>query len=160
MRKLYRNKRALSTVISTILMIVVVMVGMTILFAYVTVYANNYQTGTGSSILESMTIEDVWIQNSTYVQLTVYNTGTATNLGTNVNLEVAAIYVNNTALTTGSSSINFGYTIYAGTHFTIDAYLPLPPVGPWSAGFQSGNTYAFKIVTVRGSNFELQYTYP
>ena len=83
MRKLYRNKKGLSTVISTILMIVVVMVGMTLLFAYVTVYASNYQTGIGSSILESVTIEDVWIQNSNTVQLTVYNTGTATNLGTN-----------------------------------------------------------------------------
>ena len=64
MRKLYRNKKGLSTVISTILMIVVVMVGMTILFTYVAVYAQNYQTGVGSSILESMTVEDVWIQNS------------------------------------------------------------------------------------------------
>ena len=45
-------------------MIVVVMVGMTILFAYVAVYAQNYQTGVGSSILESMTIEDVWITKS------------------------------------------------------------------------------------------------
>ena len=45
-------------------MIVVVMVGMTILFAYVAVYAQNYQAGVGSSILESMTIEDVWITRS------------------------------------------------------------------------------------------------
>ena len=103
MRKLYRNKKGLSTVITTILMIVVVMVGMTILFAYVTVYANNYQTGTGSSILESMTIEDVWIQNSNAVQLSVYNTGTATNLGTNVDLTIASIYVNGVALTTTNS---------------------------------------------------------
>ena len=30
-----------------------------------------------------------------------------------------------------------------------------------SEGFQSGNTYDFKIVTMRGSNFEVQYTdYP
>ncbi len=154
MRKLYRNKKGLSTVISTILMIVVVMVGMTILFAYVAVYAQNYQAGVGSSILESLTIEDVWIQNSTAVQLTVYNTGTATNLGTNVDLTVAAIYVDGTALTTSSSSnnINFNELIIAGDHVTIDGY--------WSEGFHSGITYDFKIVTVRGSNFEVQYTDP
>ncbi|MGA3290348.1 MAG: hypothetical protein ABSD42_08935 [Candidatus Bathyarchaeia archaeon] len=158
MRKLYRNKKGLSTVISTILMIVVVMVGMTILFTYVAVYAQNYQTGTGSSILESMTIEDVWIQGTpgaqNMVQLTVYNTGTATNLGTNVDLTVAAIYVNDTALTTNSSSnnINFNELIGAGDHVPINCY--------YSAGFQIGHTYDFKIVTMRGSNFEVQYTDP
>jgi hypothetical protein len=135
-------------------MIVVVMVGMTILFAYVAVYAQNYQTGTGSSILESMTIEDVWIT-SPQVQLTVYNTGTATNLGTNVDLTVAAIYVNGVALTTTnspSSSINFNVLIGAGDHVTINCY--------YLEGFQPGVTYDFKIVTMRGSNFEVQYTDP
>ena len=157
MRKLYRNKKGLSTVISTILMIVVVMVGMTILFAYVTVYANNYQTGTGSSILESMTIEDVWIQNSNAVQLSVYNTGTATNLGTNVDLTIASIYVNGVALTTTNSPsgpISSNVLVGAGDHVSIDGwYWP-------SGGFQSGQTYDFKIVTARGSNFEVQYTDP
>ena len=88
------------------------------------------------------------------VQLSVYNTGTATNLGTNVDLTVAAIYVNGTALTTSSSSnsINFNVLIGAGDHVPIDGYC--------SEGFQSGNTYDFKIVTVRGSNFEVQYTDP
>ena len=74
MRKLYRNKNGISPVISTILMILVVMVGMSMVFAYVTVYASSYQAGVGSSILESMTIEDVWIQNSNTVQISVYNT--------------------------------------------------------------------------------------
>ena len=59
MRKLYRNKKGLSTVISTILMIMVVMVGMSLLFAYVAVYAQNYKAGIGSSVMESLTIEDI-----------------------------------------------------------------------------------------------------
>ena len=142
-------------------MIVVVMVGMTILFAYVAVYAQNYQTGVGSSILESMTIEDVWIQNSNTVQLTVFNTGTATNLGTNIDVTVVAIYVDGTALTTSSTSnnINFNVLVGAGDHVTIDGYLPAV-VGPLSGGFISGVTYDFKIVTLRGSNFEAKYTDP
>jgi heme/copper-type cytochrome/quinol oxidase subunit 2 len=158
MRKTYQNKKGLSTIISTILMIIVVMVGMTILFAYVTVYANNYQTGTGGSILESSTIEDAWITSPHTVQLTVYNTGTATNLGTNVDLTVAAVYVNGTALTTISSTgvstnnINFDWSIPAGYHISVNGY--------YSTGFQSGQTYEFKIVTERGSNFEVQYTDP
>ena len=94
------------------------------LFAYVIFYADNYKAGIGSSILESLTIEDVWITDPQTVQLTVYNTGTATNLGTNVDLTVAAIYVNGMALTTSSSSntINFNELIGAGDHVAIDGY--------------------------------------
>jgi len=140
-------------------MIVVVMVGMTILFAYVAVYAQNYQAGTGSSILESMTIEDVWITSPQTVQLTVYNTGTATNLGTNIDLTVVAIYVNNTALTTSSATgINFNVAVGAGDHITIDGYLQ--PVGNPVEIFQPGSTYDFRVVTMRGSSFQTLYTDP
>ena len=82
--------------------------------------------------MESLTIEDVWITSPQTVQLSVYNTGTATNLGTNVDLTVAAIYVNGTALTTSSSSnnINFNVLIGAGDHVPINGY--------YSEGFQIG----------------------
>jgi flagellin-like protein len=159
MRKLYENKKGISPIISTILMIVVVMVGMTILFAYVAVYAQNYQAGTGSSILESMTIEDVWITGPQTVQLTVYNTATAPNLGTRIDSTVVAIYVNNSALTTGTlSGINFDVLVSASDHVTLDGYLPIG--GNWPAGFQSGNTYDFRVVTMRGSSFRTQYIDP
>ena len=155
MRKLYRNKKGLSTVISTILMIMVVMVGMSVAFAYVAVYAQSYKAGIGSSVLESLTIENVWIKYPSTVQLWVYNTGTKANLGTdaNVDLTVATIYVNGSALTNPSSStMNFNQLIPAGNHVEI--------VGQWSEAFQRGNTYDFKIVTIRGSNFEVQYKAP
>jgi len=140
-------------------MIVVVMVGMTILFAYVAVYAQNYQAGTGSSILESMTIEDVWITSPQTVQLTVYNTGTSTNMGSNVDLTIVAVYVNNTALTPSSSyNINFNVLVVAGDHVTIDGNLQ--PVGIYAEGFQKGNTYDFRIATLRGSSFQTLYTDP
>ena len=97
MIRLFRNRKAVSPVIATILMILVVMVGMSIAFSYVVVYANNYKAGAGSSVLESLTIEDVWVQGNT-VQVTVYNTATQANLGYNVNLQVTAIYVDGAAL--------------------------------------------------------------
>ena len=82
MRKPLNNNKGLSTVVATVLMILVVMIGMTILFAFVNVYASNFQAGSGSAVLESMTIEDVWFQNPTQnppnsipVQLWIYNVG-------------------------------------------------------------------------------------
>ena len=68
------------------------MVGMSIAFSYVVFYSDNYKAGTGSSILESMTIEDVWIQDSHTVQISVYNTGTQTNLGTDAGVDIMVGY--------------------------------------------------------------------
>ena len=158
MRKLYRNKKALSPVISTILMIMVVMVGMSVAFSYVVVYSDTYKAGIGGSVLESLTIEDIWIQpnnNVNTVNITVYNSATSTNLGTDsgVTITIATVYVNGTALMNPSlNSINFkNYVISPGSHMTIQ--------GNSSAGFfNPGDNYQFKIVTLRGSNFASQPT--
>lgn len=140
-------------------MILVVMVGMSIVFAYVTVYSSSYQAGVGSSVLESMTIEDVWIQPNNMqnaVNITVYNTSTSTNLGTNsgLNITISGIYVNGEALINPSkSTIDFrNYVIGPGKHMTIECQAPI------SDFFKSG-TYVFKVVTSRGSNFEEQVHY-
>ena len=50
-KHLKNNKKAVSPVIATILMIMVVMVGMSIAFSYVVVYSDNYKSGAGSSVL-------------------------------------------------------------------------------------------------------------
>lgn len=141
-------------------MILVVMVGMSIVFAYVTVYSNSYQTGIGSSVLESMTIEDTWIQPNGFlnmVNITVYNTSTSTNLGTNsgLNITISGIYVNGAALINPSkSTIDFrNYVIGPGKHVTIECQAPN------SGFFKPGNAYEFKVVTSRGSNFEDQVQY-
>ena len=137
-------------------MILVVMVGMSIAFSYIVVYANNYKSGAGSSVLESLTIEDIWIKNSNTVQLTVYNAATAANLGTGTGLDttIVAIYVNGLAIATQPNGNSFALNtlVGAGSHQTITGY--------WLGTFQSGTPYDFKIVTSRGSNFELQYTAP
>jgi len=136
-------------------MIMVVMIGMTIAFAAVVEYSNSYKAGLGSSVLESLTIEDVWIfspSNNT-VNITLYNVATQTNLqaDSGVDTTIEAIYVNGTALTNPlTNDISFtDYVITAGSHVTV--------MGFSSPGFfQSGNSYIFKVVTVRGSNFESQ----
>ena len=81
MMKLFRNKKAVSPVIATVLMILVTMAGMAILFGFVISYSDAYKSGVGSSVMESLTIEDIWISppsvtNSLYtVELSIYNVG-------------------------------------------------------------------------------------
>lgn len=157
MRKLCRNRQGLSPIISTLLLIMIVMVGMTVVFSAVVFYSNAYQAGAGSSILESLTIEDVWILNSNYVNITVYNSGTAANLGANsgVDITISGIYASGLELAPSDGGNFNQFVIPAGAHVTIPCEWP-PSTG---MSFQPGYTYDFKIVTMRGSNFETQVQY-
>lgn len=144
MKKFCRNKKALSTVISTLLMIMVVMVGMSIAFGAVVEYSDSYKAGMGSAVMESLTIEDVWFTNSTTVQISVYNTG-------DVGSTITGIYDNGTALTDGTGSINLHlHMINVGQRETITVYN--------QAGWSANND--LKIVTLMGSNFEGTYSWP
>ena len=68
MKRLFRNKKAVSPVIATVLMILVTMAGMTILFGFVISYSDTYKAGVGSSVMESLTIEDIWLSpNNRYI---------------------------------------------------------------------------------------------
>jgi flagellin-like protein len=129
MRKLFRNRRAVSPVVSTVLMILVVMVGMSLLFAFFVNYTRDYQTGSGSAVLESMVIEDVWFTSPT--QVWVYNVG-------KVSLTITSVYVDDHLA--GSPNIE----IKTGQHEMITV-----------GSAYSGCT--IKIVTARGSTFEGTY---
>ncbi len=160
MRKFVRNKRALSTVISTLLMIMVAMVGMTVAFASVVVYADTYKNGVGGSVLESLTVEDVYENAEHNIVVTVYNPSTNDNLGTDVQVKVTGIYVDGgqaLANVRGSQSSNINYnkvdfdeqTVAAGEHITF--------VGRANCVLSSGS-HALTVATQRGSNFYSQFT--
>jgi FlaG/FlaF family flagellin (archaellin) len=152
MRKNYRNKKGLSTVISTILMIMVVMIGMTILFSFVDVYADNYKAGIGSSVLESITISDTWLKSGNTVELWIYNVGS-------VPVTVEAIYVNNAPLDVTSFTVNSN-TIISPNSLNIKGYIPIngqADVVATYAGQRPNSPIIFKIATERGSIFEQSY---
>jgi FlaG/FlaF family flagellin (archaellin) len=131
-KRILRNRKAVSTVVGTILMILVVMTGMSILFGALIVYSDNFHSGSGSSVLESLTIEDMQFS-PTQVQISIYNTG-------KVNFTVTSVYING---------------ILAGQSQT---YLPLNEGGHGvisvTGAFVQGASYSFKIVTSRGTGFE------
>jgi len=142
MKKLSRNRKAVSNVIGTILMILVVAIGMSIAFGYFVNFVKDYQAGRGSSVMELVSIEDVWFRFNTGGNLTVwlYNYG-------KVDVTVSAFYIN-------GQSIDFNsLTIPIGEHMntTVQAIN-----GEWNPGA----TYHFKFVTERGSVFESDYTVP
>ncbi len=135
--------------IATVLMMMIVMVGMSLVFAFVTVYTQNYQNGVGSSVFESLTIEHVWfgaagLAYSNEVTLWVYNSG-------EIDATVNAIYINGAAATNGSSSFNYNIPVRVGQH------IPITVQGPY---WQSNVTYQFKVTTLRGSTFEESFTAP
>ncbi len=137
-RNLFKNKKGVSTVIGTILMILVVMAGMSILFGALIVYSDDFHSGRGSSVLESITVEDVHFVNQNTVQLSLYNTG-------KVELTVSDVYINGQMAT-----INAKLTLAEGAHGVIVVSPPFTFSG-------TGVGYGFKIVTSRGSGFEGTY---
>jgi flagellin-like protein len=153
MKRLFKNKKAVSPVIATVLMILVTMAGMSILFGFVISYSDSYKKGVGSSVMESLTVEDIWLSpgSSSYasdsahtVQLSVYNVG-------KVDSTITSAYVNGLALTK-SGTLNLKEQIAMGHNLTIT----LNGNQPWSRGQQ----YTFRISTLSGSNFDITYTAP
>jgi flagellin-like protein len=147
-KKLFKNEKGVSPVISTVLMILVVMVGMSLLFAFLATYTMNFHSGSGSSVLESMTIEDAWFKNSDNTfHLWVYNVG-------KVDFMINSIYVNGTKVTPTMSDSN-NNPINSNTPIQINKHVQIS-----LAQWQLGDNYNLKIVTGRGSAFEGNYAPP
>lgn len=145
-QKLHGNRKGVSTVISTILMIMVVMVGMSVLFGALIVYSDNFQKGSGSAVLESITIEDVqFTPNSHVVKLTLYNTG-------KTDLIIANVYINGQITTLQPTPPATTTSIAQGEHLD-----RLSVTTPSEITFTPGTSYNFKIVTQRGTGFEGMY---
>ena len=152
MKRLFRNKKAVSPVVATVLMILVTMAGMTILFGFVISYSDSYKAGIGGSVMESLVLEDIWLSpaNHTYdraVNLTIYNVG-------KVDSTITSVYVNGTALTDSAVGSNFNLkeNVAVSEHKTVTLYSSAPWVG--------GETYIFRLATQRGSTFDIPYTAP
>jgi len=149
-RKLFNSRRAVSSVVSAVLMILVVMIGMSLLFAFFVNYARDFQTGSGSAVLESMVIEDVKFTDS-QADVWVYNVG-------KVEFKINSIYIND-ALVDHPTLVKVTYNgvpvtplpaddnIRDGAHAKITV----------NHSFEIGQSYVFKIVTERGTSVEGEY---
>jgi flagellin-like protein len=142
MRSLSRNRKAVSNVIGTILMILVVVVGMSMAFGYFVNFVKDYQTGRGASVMELVSIEDVWFKNdSGYLTINIwlYNSG-------KVSTSVNALYIN------GQQQLGVN-----GVQIPIDGHTELSPV---QFNWSDAAVYDFKFVTDRGTAIEGEYASP
>jgi flagellin-like protein len=155
MRNIKRNRRAVSPVLSTVLLILIVVVGMSMVFAFFVDYVADYQSGRGSSVMERIEIEDVRFVSNDTIEMWLYNYG-------EIEAEFDLMFVNGLAVK------NFTYTgaipglydmdsdgtleLPAGAHARFNVTLNYD----WAPDFP----YNIRIVTERGSAFEREYYSP
>jgi flagellin-like protein len=159
MKRSVRNKKALSPVLSSVLMILIVVIGMSLLFAFFVNYATDFQRGSGSSVLELIVVEDACFKNSTSspspsIELNVYNVG-------KVDSNITSIYVND--IRTPDPQVNSVYfhgKPVPGSPKIIPANGHANVTVPYPQGWKSHLVYDIKIVTARGSSFEGSYVSP
>jgi flagellin-like protein len=141
-RKLSRNRKAVSSVLSTILMIMIVVVGMSVAFGYFVNFVKDYQAGRGQSVMEMISIEDIWFRTGN-TSIWVYNYG-------KVSVTINALYIN-------GQSVNFdplgSLSMPVGKHGEM-----IVPATAWN--WTTTHLYHFKLVTERGSVSEGEYVTP
>jgi len=141
-RKLSRNRKAVSPVLSTILLILIVVLGMSVAFGFFVSFVKDYQAGRGGSVMELISVEDVWFKpDHTTIEIWLYNYG-------KVEAKINAIYVNGMQLDFDPNPIQ----IPVGKHNNTVAY----PTNGWV----NDAVYSFKLVTERGSAVEGEYRSP
>jgi flagellin-like protein len=135
-KRLIVNRKAFSPVISTVLMMLIVVIGMSLAFAFFVNYAKDFQLGSGSAVLESMTIEDVWFKDANTVEVWVYNLG-------KVDFTINSVYIN------GLQATCDPVVVGVGAHGKLTITASLSP----------GLSYQLKLVTERGSTVEGRYVW-
>jgi hypothetical protein len=152
--RLLKSRRAVSAVISNMILIgAVIAVGFAVLGwtysasnSYVTQYGTSMRSAS-EELMESLSFEYVFYNNSAR-NLTVY----VMNCGKIGNVSVVAAYVSNTSWSANSYSINI-YLLNKTAASVLDigqeGYFTWP-----SITLQTGNSYTVKILTWRCSSFE------
>jgi flagellin-like protein len=145
-----RDRRALSPVFSTVIMILVVTIGMSIVFAYFVGFSRDFQLGPGSAVAELIEVEDVWFHyNQTTarweITITLYSYGKVDSVNVNT------LYINDEQVQ------DFNVQL-------IKSNSPLSQHGKVTVDdpdqYTHGLWYNFRLVTQRGSVFETAYLKP
>jgi flagellin-like protein len=140
------DRRGVSPVLSTVILVLIVVLGMSVVFAFFVDYVSDYQRGRGSSVMELVEIEDVYFKRLgevDYVDVWLYNYG-------EIEVEVDAVYVDGLKMNISRFDDDFSLGLYEHKMFNVTL----------SGGWVSGGSYVFRFVTARGSAVEREYHSP
>ena len=143
MRRIRRNRRAVSPVLSTVMLVLIVVIGMSAIFAFFVDYVGDYQRGTGSAVMELLEIEDVQFANNDTVVVWLYNYG-------EIELDIDAVYVNGLSANLTYFHTDWSLTPYEHKRFNVTM------VKDWEPNY----SYMLKFITDRGSTVERAYFAP
>lgn len=139
LRKRAPNRRAVSTVISTVLMTSLAITMGTIVVFWASQTLGLYQGGAsvffiqrGEALKESFVIEDIWFYSNDKVNVTVRNVGA-------IEIKIVAIHINGTVYSTNPLPV----TINVGQSVTIKLTLTTP--------YDTSKVYFFVVATERGN---------
>ena len=160
MRTFRGNKRAISPVFSTVLLVLIVVIGMSAVFSFFVGYVSDYQSGRGSSVMELLDIEDVFFNatDRSSVDVWLYNYG-------EIEVELDAVFVNGlpvnftfypaSAGELGDFDGDGAVDILTFSHAKYNLSLWLDWDDP-----NAKSIYVFRFVTKRGTIVEREYFTP
>ena len=143
MRKIKGNKRAISPVFSTVILVLIVVVGMSAVFTLFVDYVSDYQAGRGSSVMELLEIEDVRFVGNDSMEVWLFNYG-------DLDLKLDSVYVNRLNATLNYYSGDWSLNPDQHKKFTVTLYDVWIPDG----------SYILRFITERGTAVEREYTAP
>jgi hypothetical protein len=126
-RSFFHDKRAITPVLSNLLLMVVAVAAMTIATTATYVITTNLRETMG----ERLVAEDLWFNPSGYISVHIRNVG-------KTSVQVSAVYVNHAKYSFAPTP----FTLEIGEHCWLNV----------SCSWVSGNTYYVDIVTKRGYN--------
>jgi flagellin-like protein len=145
MRTRSRKRRGISPIFSNILLILIIVLGMSFAFAFLTGYVTDFQLGQGSAIMELIEFEDVWFRSKTRIDVTLYNYGKA-------DVKVLSVYLDGLQANFNNTNNDIFLTLAMGEHGSIRITPPHP--------LFVNTVYKLRIVTERGSAFDGQFNTP
>jgi flagellin-like protein len=131
-KKLFRNKRAITPVLSSLLLTVITVAAMSLAATAAYVISDNLHQTMG----ERFIVEDVWFRTGS-INVYLHNVG-------KVDLTVSSVYINFTLQSTSPFALQVGKTGWLNVTYT------------WT----SGKVYHINIVTTRGTKVADYYVAP
>jgi len=137
------NKKAVSPIIATLLLVVIAVAAAVITYVWITGYLGTLQQQSGAQqVQERIKIDGVKISDDT---VTVY----IRNIG-DVQVKIAAVYVLDETGSIIGETRSLSNTVTAGNSITIPLTVP---------GLSNGKTYVVKAITEKGVEATYQFVY-